>query len=114
MRVVHDNIDDLLADLRAEASAIYQKVVRVQIHRLDEFSGERHKAGTSFIMGLCVTALVRHDDGDWCIEFAEACGRDDLGHPDGGTDVMLDWRTRVQKLCHELGLKVRPGKIEVI
>lgn len=113
MRVTHDNIEDLLIDIRTEKDAIYQQVVRLQTYRLDEFEGHPHKSGMSFIMGLWVTALVRHDDGDWCIEFGEMAGRDTIEDPDAGTDAVDEWRQRVGRVCDECSLTIRPGKYEV-
>ena len=114
MRVTHDNIEDLLTDLRTEKDSIYMGVVRMQTHRMDEFEGDPNKERTSFIMGLSVSALVRHDDGDWCIEFSEMAGRDTTQSPDEGTDMVDEWRQRVGVLCDQCGLTMRPGKWEVI
>lgn len=114
MRVTHDNLADLLSDLRSEKDAIYQRVVRLQTYRLDEDGDNEHKRGQSFIMGLWVTALVRHEDGDWCIEFGEMAGRDTVKYPDAGTDAVDDWRQQVGKVCDDCNLIIRPGKIEVI
>lgn len=114
MRVTHDNIEDLLTDLRTEKDSIYLSVVRMQTYRMDEFEGDPNKARTSYIMGLSISALVRHDDGDWCIEFSEMAGKDTTKNPDDGSDAVDEWRQRVIRLCDACGLTVRPGKWEVI
>ena len=113
MRVTHDNIEDLLADIREERDAIYQKVVRVRAYRLDEHEGDENRSGRVYLMGLWVTALVRHDDGDWCIEFGEAAGHDTTQNPDAGTNVVNEWRLKLELVCKECGLTIRPGKYEV-
>lgn len=111
MRVTHEDIDELIKDLRqeADAGAIYKNIVRMRTYRMAE-----NDHGTCYTMGLWVTALIRHEDGDWCVEFGEAAPEQDTQkNPDGGTNIVNEWRDKVHKLCDEFGLQVRSGKFEV-
>ena len=108
MRVETTTIEDFCDELKQEKDNIYRKVVRVRVDRVPE-----QEAEVTFQVGFWATALVKHPDGEWVVEFGRIAGTDGSSHGDSGSEQADDWRDAINKVAAELDLRVRRGKIEI-
>jgi hypothetical protein len=101
------SIDDFIAELRDECSLIADRIVRWHISRTPE-----QREGVSFQIDVWATALRKGGDEDLLLEFGQPVGSDSQ-HGQPGTQGANAIRSRLAEACDDLGLKIRPGKIEV-
>jgi hypothetical protein len=110
MNVVnYTSIDDLFSELREEATRVVDKIVRLQVARVPEQVEE-----ISFEVGVWITALIKLDDDSYLLEFGASAGCDDTSaKTHTGSECAAHTKQRLSELCDDVGLKLRPGKIEV-
>ena len=102
MRIEFSSVADFLGELHAEHRNIYQSLVRFRKEEMPE-----QDEAVTFAYGVWLTAIVKHPDGEALLECGIATGSGEEG------DVKAEEiRSQVAGECKELGLKLRPGKIE--
>ena len=109
------SLEDFIAELRAAEvsprsnTKIVDKIVRWKVNRMPE-----QKEAISFQVDAWATAIVAEGESDYLLEFGLIVGRDSLTtESTEGTDAAKRLREQLATACEELGLSLRPGKIEV-
>lgn len=108
MRVVVNTVEEFCSELRDTGQKVLGKVVRMRIDADPE-----QDEGLTFLISVWLTAVVAEDNGGvYLLEFGGIAGSDDA-QGDNGTEQAKRWESDVHAAAAELGLRVRPGKIEV-
>ena len=109
MRVEVTTIEDFCSELRidAEKEQVWNKEVRYRIDRSPEQDEE-----ISFQVGIWLTAIVDIGEDRYILELGVPTGCDETGSP-RGTHTANEWKQRVQEICDDVGLTLRPGKFEL-
>jgi len=114
MRVEVTTIEDFCSELRidAEKEQVWNKEVRYRIDRSPEQDEE-----ISFQVGIWLTAIVDVGEDRYILELGVPTGCDHTyveGEDDNvGTRLANGWKQRVQEICDDVGLILRPGKFEL-
>jgi len=112
MIIEFDTLADFLDEIAVEASRIHEKTVRAQTVKAAE-----QAEGVSYKVAYTVTALVKSDDGQWLLQYYDLAGSDEPNRRTNphraGSDQAQAWDSQVKETCDQLGLKKRPGRIEV-
>lgn len=123
MRVECKTIDGFLSELdtEADASHVWQKIVRIDIDRIPEQAEE-----TTFVIAFHASTLIElsGDEGPQeLLHFDSVAGRDgargrlpngDRADPEAGTKRAAEWKQRIAEIAGKHGLTVRPGKFELV
>lgn len=105
--------EEFIAELREEAAQICDKMVRWQLNRTPEQAEQ-----VTFQVDVWATCLRIGGEADYLYEFGNVAGCDNTISEDpvqqtAGTDTANAWKAKLADACDDLGLKFRPGKIEV-
>lgn len=104
-----DNLDDFIAELRGERDLIADKIVRWQLNRTPE-----QAEGFSFEVDVWATAVRKGGDESYLMEFGNVAGFDNNEEgTTSGTDSAATLKAKLTEACDDMGMKLRPGKIEV-
>ena len=104
MRIELNSLDDFLSEI--EADGVYQDVVRVRVDRVPE-----QKEQVTFALGIWVTALSK--DAEWLYELGLPLGSEKGKRgAKGGAEIAQEMQDKLKAKCDELGITIRPGKIE--
>ncbi len=115
MKVQLDDIAEVCQELREYSDMVYLRTVRMKTHEMELVSENDEPIGV-IQFGLIVTAIIKAPDGDWLMDFGEACGTYRTEDPEENRKEVLDelkkWRALVTQTCEACDLKLRPGKWE--
>lgn len=115
--VTFDNLAQFISELRDDPTKIAERTVRWHV----QVTPEQQEAIT-FQVEAWATAIKLGDQIDTLLEFGNVAGSygEPLEHADSttpatstnGSDTEKKWHEHLVEVCDELGLRVRPGKIE--
>jgi|TARA_Y100000296_G_C5158858_1_gene250698 hypothetical protein len=114
MRVEVTTIEDFCKELRTEAEKdnVWDKQVRCRIDRTPEQEEE-----TSFSIGIWLTAIIDYEQDRFILELGIPTGSDQLYSEEpgqiNGTARAEGYKERVQEICDDFSLTLRPGKFEL-
>ncbi len=106
MKITMETLSEFLGELAREHDNVHDGTIRLRQmnHEVNEVVHE---------ISYTVTALIVDEEGNGhLIRYAEACG-DDVSPATNGTNRMTDNADHLTTECDVLGLKVRPGEIEL-
>jgi hypothetical protein len=105
------SIDDFASELRRSATQIVDKIVRLERHHTPQ-----DQDGMQVEVTVWATAIMALEQADYLLEFGLSTGvnRDAYGDQSKDGEKAADAiEQKLREHCDDLGLTVRPGKIEV-
>ena len=114
MRVEVTTIEDFCKELRTEADQdhVWDKQVRYRIDRTPEQEEE-----ISFSIGIWLTAIIDYEKDRFILELGIPTGSDlihaERSDASNGTSTAESYKERVQEICDDYSLILRPGKFEL-
>jgi len=105
------SLDDFIGELRREKNNIADRIVRWHENRSPE-----QEEQLTFHLEVWATAIAKCEDNDYLLEFEAAAGRDSEIDGDRSSEASqraATARAKLAEACDDLGLQLRPGKIEV-
>lgn len=111
MRVEYNTVDEFLSDLESEKDSIWDSTVRLRINKTS-----MNDEGTSYQISMWLTAVVRKETGEFVMELGAVAGEDiEDSNPDrSGSERADEWKEKVYNVTEDLGLRIKPGKYELI
>lgn len=104
--VEFDSLEDFIAELRDGQTVVRDNLVRWKVGQ----TAEQAEAVT-FEIDVWATAIVKLPEGEQLFEFGRSVGSDDASGAHG-TKAANAMRAALAEACDDLGLRLRPGKIE--
>lgn len=112
MRICCYTIDDFVTNI--SHATVYQKTVYAETNK-NPLNGSKRDA-CSFGISVHVSAVLEYDDGGQALlEATEECGIDRLtSNGDlGGSELAKYKLEQLSTVCERLGLRVRPGILDM-
>ena len=112
MTVTCDSLDDFITNLRVEGpDAVFKHNVYVCTTKSP--AGSDGRSSVVFDITMHASAIIEIADGQYLLEFAEACGRDinDATQRQDGTNKAATMRKKLSEFCDDFGFSIRPGII---
>lgn len=103
MRIEFGNVSEFLGELHADKDRILNKVVRVRVDEIPE-----QDEAITFTFGIWATAISGSGEERMLLECGVSTGSGERGEAEAER-----LREAITDECKELGLDVRPGKLEL-
>lgn len=112
MRVVCSTLDDFLEDVKCQAQTpdmVLQNCIRVSI------SKREHGMAKKIVVLQASAVMLLESGGEYILEVGVECGTDyeDATQEMNGTKESERLKAKINEVCKELGLVVRPGLIQL-
>jgi hypothetical protein len=100
-------LEEFIAELQAAPDQILDRTVRIKINRIAE-----QREAVSWLVVVWLTAIQKGDDADYLMEFGKEIGSSKT--KDSPVEAKVaGMEAQLKAACELIGLKVRPGKLEV-